>query len=139
MTANPIYFPSDIRPSGRTYTPGVVPKTVFESQNGVQTTLQFGNLTSKSKLQLKYTNISEANALALTELYFTWARASKAYIAFKQNNASVDDMKSKLQNYIRGKEENLRYHFENPPTVQALLANRYNVTIDLVGVLEFNS
>ena len=61
-------FPS-LKASSRSYTPGEYPQTVFEALNGAKTVLRYGNKRVNSKLNLKFENISDAEARQIIVFY----------------------------------------------------------------------
>ena len=128
-------LPGKLTPTSRTFTPGVIPQTEFEAQNGATSFVRFGNVPIKSKLQLVYQNIDEDEAYAFAKTYNTCIITNQG-IRISQNNGAVRDVKDPMLmgELARGEDDGLMWLFERPPAIQAVLAGRYNVTIDLVGV-----
>ena len=51
-------FPA-LTPTGRKYTPGQLPETRFQSQNGATTFVQFGGYFVNAKLELTFENVRD--------------------------------------------------------------------------------
>ena len=125
-----------VTPTSRTFTPGVIPQTVFEAQNGATSFVRFGNLPIKSKLQLVYQNIDEDTAYQFAETYNTCIITNQG-IRIVEDNRAVSDIKDPMRmgELARGEDDGLMWLFDRPPAIQAVLGGRYNVTIDLIGTL----
>ena len=67
--ATEIPFPSNIKPSSRSYTPGKYPQTEFVAQNGAKTILRYGDKQVDAKLTLNFTNILDSQAFEILENY----------------------------------------------------------------------
>ena len=73
MQADESELPSRLTPTSRRFTPGIIPQTQFEAQNGATSFVRFGNVPIKSKLQLVYQNIGERDAYEFASLDTTSA------------------------------------------------------------------
>ena len=126
----------NIKPTSRTYTPGVIAETVFEAQNGATSFVRFGHFPIKTKLSLSYQNIDEAQAFRFIEVYNRCIVEDKG-IHINENDGAVKDIDDDMDmgDEVRGVDNGLIYRFEKPPAVQAVLSGRYNLNIDLVGTL----
>ena len=69
MAATGHIFP-DLTPSQRVYTPGTFPANEFQGLNGAVTTIQYGARTVDSKLQMTFTNITDAQAYEIYDNYY---------------------------------------------------------------------
>ena len=129
-------LPSRVTPTSRTFTQGVIPETRFEAQNGATSFVRFGNTLINSKLQLSYQNINEAEAFDFADLYYR-CQVMDQGVRIDPDNKAVSDIKDPMLmgELVRGVNDGLTWKFEQPPAIQAVLAGRYNVTIDLVGTL----
>ena len=128
-------LPSRLTPTSRTFTPGIIPQTQFEAQNGATSFVRFGNVPIKSKLQLVYQNIGERDAYEFITRY-NLCIVNNRGIRIEESSNAVSDIKDQTLHgeITRGEDDGLMWLFEKPPVLQALLAGRYNVTIDLIGV-----
>ena len=61
-------FPT-IKPTSRSYNPGMYPSTSFESLDGTKTHLRFGNKRVNATLSLGFSNITDAEAALILESY----------------------------------------------------------------------
>ena len=125
-----------IKPTSRTFTPGVIAETVFEAQNGATSFVRFGNFPINTKLSLSYQNISESDASRFIDVYNRCITQDKG-IHIGDGSGTVADIVDDMEmgDTVRGIDNGLMYRFERPPAVQAVLSGRYNLTIDLVGTL----
>lgn len=123
-----------VTPTSRTFTPGVIPQTVFEAQNGATSFVRFGNVPIKSKLRLTYRNIDEETAYKFAAKY-NFCITTNQGIRISEKNKAVSDVKDPMLmgELARGEDDGLMWLFERPPAIEAVLSGRYNVTIDLVG------
>ena len=123
-----------VTPTSRTFTPGIIPQTVFEAQNGATSFVRFGNVPIKSKLQLVYQNIDEKTAYKFAAKY-NFCITTNQGIRISEKNKAVSDVKDPMLmgELARGEDDGLMWLFEQPPAIEAVLSGRYNVTIDLVG------
>ena len=124
----------NIKPTSRSYTPGVIPQTEFEAQNGATSFVRFGNVPIKSKLRFTYANIKEEDAYKFAARYNKCITANHGVRISEWNNA-VSDIKDPMLmgELVRGVDDGLMWLFDRPPTIEAVLGGRYNVTIDRVG------
>ena len=83
--ATDVDFPDDIKPSSRTYTPGIYPQTEFVAQNGAKTVIRYGNKKVNAKLTLGFTNISDNDANRILTFYET-INSVYDYINFSFSN-----------------------------------------------------
>ena len=130
------YALPSINVTSRTFTPGVIPETVFEAQNGATSYVRFGNTPIKTKLSLVYQNISEDDAFKLTNFYNRCIIDDRGVRIGETNNV-IADIKDPngMESLVRGVDSGLDWRFVNPPTVEAQIGGRYNVSIELIGIL----
>jgi hypothetical protein len=130
----PYAFPS-IKPSSRSYTPGTYPQSVFESQNGTQTIVRFGNKRVDSKLELSFNNISNAQAAQIIANY-EQVNSVWDYVTFSETDAIVGVNNSSLANYMKESGSGLKYRYSEPPSIQSSVPGRSSVTCSFVAVLD---
>ena len=140
---NPIGFPN-IKPTSRSYTPGRYPQVEFVAQNGAKTVLRYGNKKVDAKLTLGFTNIEDAQANEILNLYDN-VNSDYDYIHFTSQNAlagiaAPPTLDSTLMDKMgeRGSFGNtlLRYRFDGPPTVTSVRPGRSNVQCKFVACLD---
>ena len=135
MTTNR-FFPN-IKPSSRSYTPGVYPQTEFESQNGAKVVMRYGNKQVNAKLSLGFTNITDSQANEILDLYEE-VNSDYDYILFAATNAlaGIDNnnlfkKQAEVDNSFK-----LRYRFDGPPTVTSVRPGISNVQCKFVACLD---
>lgn len=130
-------FPT-IKPSSRSYTPGAYPQVEFVAQNGAKTVLRYGNKKVDAKLSLGFTNITDAQASEILDLYEE-VNSDYDYISFTSANALAGINSSSLVNNMAEKDSNgvkLRYRFDGPPSVSSVRPGRSNVQCKFVACLD---
>ena len=137
------YFPS-IAPSSRSYSPGIYPKTEFESLDGTKTILRYGNRRINPTLTLNFSNISDANVVSILAAYKdsneNWTATESSWIEFIESSvrnkvvtAGVIDTDLQDQ-YIE--ETQLKWRFSAPPSVTTTFVGRNNVSCSFVACLD---
>ena len=136
--ANLIDFPN-IKPSSRSYTPGRYPQVEFVAQNGAKTVLRYGNKKVNAKLTLGFTNIEDAQANEILNLYDN-VNSDYDFIHFPSTSAlaGVNDLDLRRKFGERDLSGNtlLRYRFDGPPTVTSVRPGRSNVQCKFVACLD---
>ena len=130
-------FPN-IKPSSRSYTPGVYPQTEFQSQNGAKVVMRYGNKKVNAKLSLGFTNITDSQANEILDLYET-VNSVYDYIAFGNSNALAGINVVNLRNKQKERDSSgfqLRYRFDGPPTVTSVRPGISNVQCKFVACLD---
>ena len=137
------YFPS-IAPSSRSYSPGIYPKTEFESLDGTKPILRYGNRRINPTLTLNFSNISDANVVSILAAYKdsneNWTATESSWIEFIESSvrnkvvtAGVIDTDLQDQ-YIE--ETQLKWRFSAPPSVTTTFVGRNNVSCSFVACLD---
>ena len=111
-------MPTGVSPTARVYTPGVIPETTFEAQNGATSFVRFGNTPIKSKLQLVYQNISESEAFQFAETYNRCIITDQG-IRIDPGSDAIKDVNPMLMGeLVRGANDGLTWKFEQPPAIE---------------------
>ena len=134
-----VTFP-DIKPSSRSYIPGIYPQTEFIAQNGAKTVLRYGNKKVDAKLSLGFTNISDAEANQILNFYET-INSVYDYINFstQNKNALAGITSSGLRRKVSQQNNNgykLRYRFDGPPTLTSVKPGISSVQCKFVACLD---
>ena len=138
-----VAFPN-IKPSSRSYTPGRYPQVEFVAQNGAKSVIRYGNKKVDAKLTLGFTNIEDAQANEILNLYDN-VNSDYDYIHFTSKFAlagiaAPPTLDSTLRDKMaeRGSLGNtlLRYRFDGPPTVTSVRPGRSNVQCKFVACLD---
>ena len=128
-----IAFPN-IKPTGRSYTPGSYPKTSFVALNGATTFLRYGGRRNNSELALDFANISDANA-ALILANYEQQNAGDNWVTFTPANGSAG-ASAELAAYLGETASGLRFRYDSPPSVSSVVPGRSTVSIKLIGYLD---
>lgn len=130
----PVAFPN-IRPSGRSYSPGTYPQTEFRAQNGAVTVVRFGNRRVDSELSLEFQNINDTDA-ALILANYEAVNSRWDYVTFTTSTGALG-AGSTLANYIREVGgSGLRWRYAEPPSVTSVFPGRSTVQCKFTGILE---
>ena len=136
-------FPN-IKPTSRSYTPGNYPQVEFVAQNGAKSVIRYGNKKVDAKLTLGFTNIEDAQANEILNLYDN-VNSDYDFIHFPSTSAlagiaAPPTLDSTLRDKMgeRGSFGNtlLRYRFDGPPTVTSVRPGRSNVQCKFVACLD---
>ena len=126
-------FPQ-ITPTSRSYRPGRQVTTVFESQDGATTRVEFGGRFVNSELSMEFANITDANATLILTHYQTCT--GDDYVAF--NNArGLGGMDEGLRDAMEKGQtsETLRYRYAEPPEVVSVYPGISTVRCRFIGYL----
>lgn len=126
-----IFFP-ELTPSSRTYIPGKRPETVFESQNGAVTFVQFGNQQVNAQLRLEFRNITDDEATAIIQHYDQITENN--WVKFSAANG-LGGMDTGLVTIIpKGNDSKvLRWRYEGPPEIASVFPGISSVSCSFIG------
>tara|TARA_B100001094_G_scaffold179009_1_gene173271 strand:+ start:823 stop:1233 length:411 start_codon:yes stop_codon:yes gene_type:complete len=128
-------FPTGIKPSSRSYSPGTYPSTDFESLDGTKTHLRFGNKRVNATLQLGFSNISDQEAALILANYEN-VNSDWDYVTFNSSNGTVGIGNYTLANYVQENTSGLKWRYAGPPTVTSVFKGRSNVSCSFVACLD---
>ena len=138
-------FPSDIKPTSRSFTPGNFPQTEFIAQNGAKSVIRYGNKQVDAKLTLNFNNITDEQAFQILENYrevnsvynfVTFNSESGLAGIGKTGHTTPDGSLGNLAAYVDVVPLGLRYRYDGPPTVTSVFPGRSNVQCKFVGCLD---
>jgi len=124
-------FPN-LTPSSRTYTPGRVPETVFEAQNGSSVFVQFGGRFVNAEFSMEFRNIQDSNARLILVHYHSVV--GDDYVSFSASGA-LDGIDSNLQGEMEDGNSLLRYRYSKPPSIQSVYPGISTVQCSFTGFL----
>ena len=131
--AGAVAFPN-IKPTGRSYSPGEYPQSNFEAQNGTITVVRFGSRRVNSSLELRFDNITDSEASSILANYERVNRVWD-YVTFTLHNGSV--AAGSLASYIEESGgSGLRWRYEGPPTVSCTKPGVVSVSCKFIGILD---
>tara|TARA_R100000951_G_scaffold39766_1_gene33517 strand:- start:4637 stop:5041 length:405 start_codon:yes stop_codon:yes gene_type:complete len=127
-------FPN-IKPSGRSYSPGSYPQTEFKSQNGTKTIVRYGNKRVDATLALTFSNITDIQAALILDNYET-VNSEWNSVLFNTLNAAAGAGES-LALYLTEKGgSGLRWRYASPPKVDSVYPGLSTVSCEFVAVLD---
>ena len=124
-------FPQ-IQPSARSYTPGKIPETVFEAQNGSTSFVQFGSVFVNASLQLQFENIDDSRASEILQHYLSVVEGD--YVEFGGTNG-LGGIDSTLRSQIEKGTGTLKWRYENPPEIRSVYPGISTVSCSFIGYL----
>ena len=124
-------FP-EITPSSRSYTPGKVPETVFEAQNGATTFVQFGSTFVNAELSLEFKNISDSQASEILQHYLSVI--GDDYVQFS-NSRALGGMKEVLRNQVEKGSGAIKWRYDAPPEITSVYPGISTVRCSFIGYL----
>ena len=129
MPARP--FPQ-LTPTARSYKPGRVPETVFTSQNGSSTFIQFGGAFVNAELSRTFANISDQDAADILQHYSSVVGDDRVTFG---DNKGFGGMGAKLQGKMEDGTGLLKYRYDGPPQVTSVYPGISTVTCQFIGYL----
>ena len=123
-------FPT-IAPTARSFDYGDWPVKKFKSQNGSEVRILYGDKRANMKLQLTYSNISDANAELFIDHYDEMKGSFTTFVL----NPSAKNGWEGTAGAIGAQSQGNDYRYEGPPQVQQVRPGISTVTVSLIGVL----
>jgi hypothetical protein len=127
-------FPT-IKPTSRSYNPGMYPSTSFESLDGTKTHLRFGNKRVNATLSLGFSNITDAEAALILENYQD-VNKDWNYVTFDRGYATSGVSNTDLLGFIRESGSGLKWRYSDPPSITSTFKGRSNVSCSFVACLD---
>ena len=137
-------FPT-IKPTSRSFSPGIYPSTDFESLDGTKTHLRFGNKRVNATLTLGFSNISDGEA-GLILAHYDDVNADWDYVKFTSDNGTAGIVDPGSGNFltkeIAGDDNTgrtrlgLKWRYASPPSVTSTFRGRSNVSCSFVACLD---
>ena len=127
-------FPT-IKPTSRSYNPGMYPSTSFESLDGTKTHLRFGNKRVNATLSLGFSNITDAEAALILENYQD-VNKDWNYVTFDRGYATSGVSNTDLLGFLRESGSGLKWRYSDPPSITSTFKGRSNVSGSFVACLD---
>ena len=124
-------FPK-LTPSSRSYKPGKLPETVFTSQNGSTTFVQFGGAFVNAELNLEFRNISDADAASILQHYASVT--GDDWVQFNQSRG-LSGIDQTLLDAISDSRALLRFRYDGPPQITSVFPGVSTVRCAFIGYL----
>ena len=132
----PVSFPN-LQPTGRSYSPGTYPQSVFTAQNGATTVVRFGSRRVEAELSLSFNNVSDSEAVSILQNYEA-VNGVWDYVTFTSNDAAIGTS-SELAEYIREVGgSGLRWRYSDAPSVTSVKPGLSSISCKFIGVLDGN-
>ena len=128
-------FPN-LKPTTRDYTPGSYPQTEFQAQNGAVSIVRFGNRRVDARLNLTFSNITDAEATAILRNY-ELVNGNWGSVLFPPFTADAGISDADLSLFMREQNQSgLLYRYASPPVVTSVYPGISSVSCEFVGILD---
>lgn len=124
-------FPN-VKPTGRSYSPGTYPTAEFKALNGATTRMLYGNRRSDAELDLEFANISDDNA-ALILQHYERVVPSEDWVSFPAGTAGAS---AALAGFMQEAHSGLRWRYAEAPQISSIVPGRSTVQAKFVGQLD---
>ena len=129
-----VAFPA-LKPSSRSYSPGIYPQTEFRAQNGATTVVRFGSRRVDAQLELGFENITDAQAASILSNYEAVNRGWD-WVTFTANDGAIG-AGAALASYLREVGgSGLRWRYADAPSVTSIQPGISSVQCKFIGVLD---
>jgi hypothetical protein len=125
-------FPS-IKPSARSFKPGVYPQKVYRSMAGVAVKRTYGNSPYGAQLQLEFDNIPDASVVTILDHYRSQTAANER---FKLSTSVTAGMSTALTSLADASTDGLRWEYADAPDVQSVRPGINKVRVTLTGEIK---
>lgn len=120
-----VKFPN-IKPTSRSYNPGVYAQTEFKALNGSTTVLRYGNKRSDSELRVGFANITDSEAAAIIQNY-ELVNSVWDYVEFADENNLTGINSASLSAYVKENAGGRKWRYAEPPSVTSVVPGRSSV------------
>lgn len=120
-----VKFPN-IKPTSRSYNPGVYAQTEFKALNGSTTVLRYGNKRSDSELRVGFANITDSEAAAIIQNY-ELVNSVWDYVEFADENNLTGIDSASLAAYVAENAGGRKWRYAEPPSVTSVVPGRSSV------------
>jgi hypothetical protein len=127
-------FPA-IKPTSRSYSPGIYPQNTFEAQNGAKTIIRYSQKRVNATLTLGFSNISDADA-ALILANYEDVNSDWDYVTFDRGYATSGVTDTSLLAYLKESGSSLKWRYSAPPSVTSSFKGKSNVSCSFVACLD---
>lgn len=129
-------YPS-IRPSSRQFDPGDWPVRAFNSQNGTEIRILYGNYRTNMVFSLEYTNITDAQAADFVEDYAALNGTFGSFVFNdSQRTALLAGWNDATAINLLTAPTGIRWRYDSAPKITSVRPGISSVTVTLKGVLE---
>lgn len=125
-------FPSNIPPTSRTYKPGKIRETVFQSLNGAKSIVTYGQHFVDAELSLTFANIND-NEVNLIIQHYDRVKVGD-FVVFGLNKG-FQGMTPALIEYLQTGTQLLRWRYADAPQIQSVYPGLSTVQAQFIGIL----
>ena len=127
-----IPFP-ELTPTRRSYSPGRLPETLFKSQNGATSFIQFGGAFVDARLELQFINLLDDDAALILVHYASITEDDHAVFGERRGLGGMSQ--NMLAQVERGRGGVLRWRYEDAPVVESVGPGVSSVRCSFIGYL----
>jgi hypothetical protein len=117
-------------PSRRQFNPGTYPQKSYRSLAGVVVKRTFGNRPSGATLSLDFNNIADDKVVAILNHYRDQTAINRR---FRITATTMAGLNSSLTALVDGSIDNLRWEYNQPPSVDSVRPGISRVQVQLIG------
>lgn len=129
-------YPTDLKPTSRSFSAGDYPVKAFKAQNGAETRILYGNRRTNLKLSLTYQNITDANAELFIDHYDETQGTFAVFgVASEGANSGAKTGWEGNSTAIGAGSSGNAYRYESAPELTQVRPGVSTVTVNLIGVL----
>lgn len=121
-------FPS-LRPTTRSYSPGVYPTKVYRSLAGTTFKRSFGNKPSAHRMSVSFVNIPDSTTEQILAHYYA---TSAGFERFSLPSTMFAGMSDNLRTLVRSP-DGIKWQYASPPAVESVYIDRSTVTVEFEG------
>ncbi len=123
-------FPSDISPSGRSYSSGNYPSKAYNAQDGAEVRILYGNKRIGASLQLVYNNLTDTTAQLFLDHY---DEMKGTFIQFSVSGNALRAGWTGAADALNAP-AGTSWRYADEPRLESIYPGRSSVTVDLVAV-----
>jgi len=117
--AREVSFPDCLVPTSRRYTPGTLPRTKFQAQNGATSFVYFGREHVDARLELTFQNITDDRAADIIKHYESLIEDD--FVTFRGSSTDVyKGMSQSLRDTYEDGLKTLRWQYDGPPQITSV-------------------
>ena len=124
-------FPG-LTPTSRRYSPGRLPETRMQTQNGSTVFVQFGGVFVNAELELVFQNIRDDDARQILAHYRSVV--GDDYVTFDKDHG-LGGMTDALITQVDTGNTTLRYRYAEPPELESVYPGVSSVSCRVIGYL----
>jgi hypothetical protein len=122
-------FPT-VKPTARSWTPGIRPQSVYTSLAGIEVRFSHGDRSVGQSLSLVYANITNEQGKLIIDHYLQVGTTFNGFTLAAEVFAGMSD-------YSYTNESTNEWRYAGPPQVEYTVPGYQNITVDLIGVASF--